>query len=351
MRSPIKFALGPLMLLALDAAIFRSGWYAQYLEPSSSAGTMELTLLRERKHQAEWKEPLILTMGDSRMNYSPKQANKYCQERGYPFRLTHGGVAGTNPRVWHYLLRELDPTARRYSAIVFPVDDYDDEDTFQDFSDYPLDVNYLAMLLRWTDALEYPGSYTSGKYAREAWKACLLKGAAMQPDLLALLKAPNQRLKSAALNRDWWPNGSYEFLEEDKTVAGLSIDWKTRKAVVPPGVDPRVVDAVLLKPTAPQTGRFGEYRRKWFGQIFSRYVASETKIIFVKLPRGPIVRPPVITVSHSLRESGKLLGQEDLFEELERPEFFKDPLHMNRAGAKRYADLLVDDLARMLGAL
>mgnify|MGYP000656010397 CR=1 FL=1 len=55
---------------------------------------MELVLLRERKHQAEWKEPIVLKVGDSRMNYSPKTANEYIVTKGYPFRLSHGGVAG-----------------------------------------------------------------------------------------------------------------------------------------------------------------------------------------------------------------------------------------------------------------
>lgn len=125
-----------LFIIGTDAAIFRSGFYARYLQPDSSADMMQLTLLRERNHQADWKEPLVLTMGDSRMNYSPKPANEYSAQKGYKFRLTHGG-AGTTPRVWHYMLRELDPTTRRYSTIVFPVDDYDDEDTYVDFTDYP----------------------------------------------------------------------------------------------------------------------------------------------------------------------------------------------------------------------
>ena len=39
-------------------------------------------------------------------------------------------MAGTDVRAWYYMLRDLDPTARRYRAIVLGVDDYDDEDGF-----------------------------------------------------------------------------------------------------------------------------------------------------------------------------------------------------------------------------
>lgn len=355
MQGFFKAALGVCLFFATDAAIFRSGWYSPYLEPNSSAGMMQLTLRRERMHQAEWKEPLVLTMGDSRMNYSPKLANEYLASKGHNFRLTHGGVAGTNPRIWHYTLRELDPTARRYKAIVFPVDSYDDEDTYIDFTDYPLDVNYLSLLLRWSDVPAYPQSYTTPKHALEAWKACLFKGAALQPDILALLAAPSKRFEEAKVTRDWWPNGSYEYLEEEKNVAGLSVDWATRTATIPPGVDRQVVETVLLKPTAPQTGKYGNYRRRWFEEIFKRYAGSPTRFIFVMLPRGPVVRPTVPTVSHSIREfasrPGVTLGDEHRFEVLEKPELFKDALHMNRAGSTLYGQMLADDLARMLGAL
>ena len=353
-----RLGLALLIFIGADAAIFRSGFYGRYLEPDSSAGMMQLTLLRERKHQAEWQEPLVLTMGDSRMNYSPKLANEYAAQKGYKFRLTHGGVAGTNPRVWHYMLRELDPTARRYTAIVFPVDDYDDEDTYIDYTDYPLDVNYLSLLLRYTDLPEYPRSYTTPQYALEAWKACLVKGASLQPDLLAFFNSPKQRLETAHVTRDWWPNGSYDYLESEKNVAGLSIDWTTRAVTYPPGVNEafkQAVATVMLRPNAPQTGRYGKYRRRWFEQIFRRYEGSPTRFIFVKLPRGPILRPPVQTLSHSIRDfasrPGVLLGDEHRAEPLERPEFFHDVLHMNRAGSTQYGKLLVDDLARWLGAL
>ena len=355
MRGIWKALLGVAIFFGADAAAFRSGWYSQYLETDSSAGAMQLVLLREKQHQAEWKEPIVLTMGDSRLNYSPKAANEFSAAKGYGFRLSHGGVAGTNPRIWHYILRELDPTARRYKAIVFAVDDYDDEDTYIDYTDYPLDVNYLSLLLRWSDMPEYPLSYTTPKYALEAWKACLFKGAALQPDLLAMLHNPRRRRQEAKARRAWWPNGSYEYQETEQSVAGLSVDWTTRKATVPAGVDPQVVETVLLRPVAPQTGKYGAYRRKWFGKIFERYQGSPTKLVFVMLPRGPILRPPVVKVSHSIREfasrPGVLLGDEHRFEELERPELFKDALHMNRAGSTRYGEMLADDLQRMLGAL
>lgn len=354
-KSTLAILSGLGLFLGLDAAVFRSGYYAQhFLEPNSSAGALQLTLKRERQHQAEWKEPLVLTMGDSRMNYSPKLANEYAASKGYSFRIGHGGVAGTNPRCWYYILRELDPTAQRYKAIVFPVDDYDDEDTYIDYRDYPIDIHYLAPILRWEDIPEYPKSYATPKYAQEAWRGVLLKGAALQADLLAFFKDPKKRLRDVKEVGDWWPNGSYDYLEDERNVVGLSIDWKTKAATYPTWADEsfkQTVQTVLLRTVPPQTGVYGRYRAYWLEKIRQHYAASATKLMIVKIPRGPLIRPAewVTKVSSSVRNAkGYVLGDEHRYEELEKPELFRDALHMNRAGSTRYGEMLMDELRAKL---
>jgi lysophospholipase L1-like esterase len=42
------------------------------------------------------------------------------------------------------------------------------------------------------------------------------------------------------------------------------------------------------------------------------------------------------------------LANEHAFDPLERPELFKDALHLNRAGATRFSAMLVDEIARIL---
>ncbi len=353
MSAAKKVTLGLLFFLALDALLFRSGLYWPYLEPDSSAGILQLTLLRERAHQAAWKEPLVLTMGDSRMNYSPKLVNEFLAAQGWNFRLTHGGVAGTTPRCWHYILRELDPTARRYHAIVFPVDSFDDLETDVDYRDYPYDIQYLTPLLRWQDLPEYPLTYATREWAAGAWRATLVKGAALQPDILSFLRNPRERIRKAQLNRSWWPNGSYEYLESEKNVNGLAVDWSTRTPSYPPEADAafkEAVTAMLLRPRPPSRGIYSAYRRLWFGKIRERYRNSPTRLIVVKLPRGPLVRPSDASLAHtsSLRDLGFEMGDEHRYEILERTELFKDVLHMNRAGSTRYGQMLAEELKAKL---
>jgi len=60
-------------------------------------------------------------------------------------------VPGTDARTWYYLIRDLDPTARRYRALVFGVDDYDDEDRAFNTSDDIRVLHYAIARLRWSD--------------------------------------------------------------------------------------------------------------------------------------------------------------------------------------------------------
>jgi hypothetical protein len=97
------------------------------------------------------------------------------------------------------------------------------------------------------------------------------------------------------------------------------------------------------------------YRREWFGRIIDRYRGSRTRIIFARLPRGPIPRPASLAqrTSSSIREFASrpnvLLCEEGAFNSLERPEFFKDAWHLNREGIARFSPMLAKEVARLLG--
>ena len=105
----------------------------------------------------------------------------------------------------------------------------------------------------------------------------------------------------------------------------------------------------------PQTGRLAAFRRKWLGRIVERYRGSPTKIIFLRLPRGPIPRPESLMVrnSGSIRELAAaypnvLLADEHAFDSLEHPELFKDGMHLNREGINRFSVMMADEVMRLL---
>jgi hypothetical protein len=341
-------------LFALDALLFRTALYTSILEPDSSTGTFELILRREQIAQPWYGRNLVVTLGDSRFAYYPSVANEQKATTGFAFR--HAGVAGTDARAWYYMLRDLDPTRQAYRAIVIGVDDYDDEDGAYDIGDDLATLHYVAARLRFNDVIPFALSFGDSQARWEAFRGSLLKGTVFQRDILAFLTHPAKRLADVKLTNGGYEEWTYGFVDTDRNVVGLKIDWTNFTATVPPGNDALrdQLDRFVLYRPYPQTGKRAAFRRKWFGQLLDRYRGTPTKAVFVRLPRGPIPRPDnlVRKKSSSIREfaarPGVLLLDEHAFDSLEMPELFKDAFHLNNQGCARLSVLMAQEVGKLL---
>jgi hypothetical protein len=357
-RRVLALLLACVLLFALDGLLFRTPFYPSILEPESSTGVFELILWREQQAQTMNGDNLVVTLGDSRFAYSPKLANQETAQTGYVFR--HAGVAGTDVRSWFYMLRDLDPTARRYRAVVFGVTDFDDEDEFFTPDDDIRALHYVIARLRWSDVFEFALAFHSPKVQWEALRGASLKGIVYQNDILTFLAHPAKRLEYARAARRNYDHWTYDYLETPRSMTGLQIDWNAWKVTFPPGLNQDQQDTVnrdLMREPAPQTGRLAAFRRAWYGRILDRYRGSPTKIIFVRLARAPIPRPGglVRKKSSTIRDFASsrpnvLLCDEHAFDSLEHPELFRDALHLNRAGIALFSPMLAEDISRMLGS-
>jgi hypothetical protein len=290
------------------------------------------------------------------MGYVPKVVDLRPRQTGYAVRTAV--VAGSDPRSWYYLLRDLDPTARRYRAIVFGVDDYDDEDRASSPDGDLSALHYCIARLRWGDAIKFAQSFHSREFQWEAFRGAVLKGIALQSDIQAFLSHPLKRIAYIRLCHQGFPNWTYDYVETSRNMGGLQIDWSTLTAAYPPGMteeQKQTVRAWLIHEPNPQTGRLAHFFRTWLGRTADRYRESRTKIVFFRLPRGPIPRPDYLVKkrSSSIRELASrpnvILANEHLFDCLEHPEFFKDAMHLNRDGVERFSAMLADEVARILG--
>jgi hypothetical protein len=300
----------------------------------------------ERNRKPE--RPLqVLAFGDSRMGFLPRQAT----EVGAPHGVEFGSMAvlGTSPRCWFYELRDLDPDARRYAAIVLPVEDYGDEDRAVNPDDAIADLHYAIARLRLADTLDFAFSYPSWRSRWEAFRGSLLKSAVYKGDLQAYLLDPAARRRKVRSFRSDYANSLRVFQGTAANVDGLRVDWASGEITYPPGATPmekQTLYSVLLRQPAPQTGRLAAYRRLWFGRIIDRYRGTRTRVIFFRLPRGPVVRPTPLVVprTSSIREFAArpnvVLLDELAFEGLERTDCFVDPLHMNAKGMSLVSRLL-----------
>ena len=358
MRSGLVCLLAVTGLFGLDALLFRTPVYPSYLEPDSSTGQFELILRREQNAQAANGDNLVVTLGNSRFAYAPRLSNEVSFRTGYVFRSA--GVAGSDPRTWYYMLRDLDPTAARYRAIVFGVDDYGDEDDQYNPNDDMRSLHYVIARLRWGDTWDFARSFDSLPARWEALRGSLLKGLVLQADFRAFLSDPMKRIRYVQLSDRGFESWTYNYVETDKSMAGLEVNWNTWTAKFPPGASQDQQDTVhnyLMRRPARQIGRLAGYRRLWFGRILDRYRGSRTRIVFLRLPRGPLPRPdddaprPSASIREFASRPNVLLCGEHAFDSLERPELFRDALHLNREGIARFSPMMAERIGAMLGGV
>ena len=184
------------------------------------------------------------------------------------------------------------------------------------------------------------------------------RGLVYQEDIHALMTHPATRLHDVRLARNGYESWVYTYKESERSMAGLKIDWPTLNVTFPPGAneDQRsTVMSFLAHGEEPQTGRLTQFRRLCLGRIVEHYRGSATRIIFLKLPRGPIPRPDSLRVrtDSTIRELAKanpnvMMTDEHAFDSLEHPELFKDGMHLNREGINRFSLMMADEVMRLL---
>jgi hypothetical protein len=141
---------------------------------------------------------------------------------------------------------------------------------------------------------------------------------------------------------------------------GVAIDWKSRTLTVPAGFTERQkveYEFRFLAPRPPYRGDRTAYMHQWLGKICEHYRGSKTRVVFLKLPRGPFVRPdqPAFNAHSSVRQlaaqPGVILLPENLFESLEQPSLFIDQMHLNGPGCAEFSRMLAMEISHTLDAL
>jgi hypothetical protein len=350
---PARLGLALLLFFALDALAFRTGWYVSILEPNSTAGFLR-TYLNIEKQRPIGRYRQVLAVGDSRMGLKTRVANLVTGNTGCEFGTI--AVPGTTPRCWYYMLREVDPRCDRYDAILVPFDSYDDR-AWERHADRDLDLNYLMPLLRVTDLPRFVLSYPSWGNRGRAAEAVLLKGLVYQNDFQAFLASPRTRLQFVRLQEEHAREWYYDAAWDRRSLAGMSVDWNAKTVTLPAWLPPekrRETEHILLEDTKPISADYTSYRRQWLGAILDRYRGTRTRFIFLRLPRGPVVRPDLPppdpnSMACQFASAGRaVLLPEHMFDSLERPELFGDALHLNEEGGYEFSMMLAGEIGRLL---
>lgn len=338
---------------AADSLLFRTGWYAYHLEPDSSAGTLE-SQLHWLQDAPPSGRPEVLVVGDSRIaeGFSARFADAAGNQH---LRFWNFGMAGTTPRVWYYALRAADPTRRRFAAVVIALDKYSDQDWFAEFQDRTSDQSFVVMQLGLGDCVSFASSMNATALRLHALFGCLFRGVVLRPDVQSFLAHPEVRLERSA---NWLKNGlgyTSDYPGKPESLRGLTVDWNRRTIHFPDDVSAPIranVTEFLLPEEVPNTGTLARYRQHWLGGILDMYKGSPTRIVFLRLPRGPLVNPQTRTGPGFVDRAAKMprvsVLPADTFNDLECPQLFADGLHLNRDGRPVFSRRLAQKVASIL---
>ncbi len=327
-----------LAFVLIEGFVFRTDLYPSILEPDSTTGLYETQLGNELKRSSPGARQ-VLAVGHSRMGLLPRIANDASTANSY--RYSSIALGGTSPRVWYYGMRTVDPTTNRYAAIWIPVDDYNEPDRYDEDDDHESDLHYIIRRLTIGDTLPFTLSYHSWASRWYAMRGILLKSFVYRRDFQDFLAHPRERIKKARYYERESAGWYYGFEGEEFSLAGIQVDWAKQEIVFPPAVkegERQMIKGVLFENRPPRSGRETAYFRRWYSAILERYSGSRTRLIFFRVPRGPVVRPdePPPVADSAIRqianEPGVTVLPEDTFTDLERPELFGDALHLNRQG-------------------
>ena len=343
--------LGIAAFICVDGAIFHSGLYVWILAPNSYAGRVaKITLAEKKRAPSGLKEVLVL--GDSRIaeGFSASLANELGSPTGLKFVSLAEPAASAN--TWYYMVREVDPTKRRYSAIIVPYGI-----GYEPNSADPLRISMTAPLLRYVDAFHFASGFQRWSGRFRAFVASILRGSAYQDDVVDLLAHPVARIKSVQ-QADKTRSRS-EYKGRDYDLVGTSYDASTGQVTFAPKLTEAQRLAFrksLIQPSQSDTEYSLKLQRDWIPRIMNRYSDSPTAIVLTPLPRGPFLElggfskgnESVLPTSVIQRASFSLPGH--TFEFLEKPEYYFDAFHINAKGRQKFTEKLVSELMGRLQA-
>ena len=344
--------LGLAVFICVDGVVFHTRLYTSVLAPDSYAGRIAvMTRAEKQRRSSGLKEVLVL--GDSRMaeGFSPVVANKLSSLEGFKFINLTEPASAVN--IWDYMLREVDPTRRRYWAIVVPYGI-----GFEPNSADPLRISMAAPLLRYGDCFNFASAFQRWSGRFRAFTACILRGSAFQSDVVDFLEHPIARIRSVQQGpkrlqvRDVYKG-------QDYNIAGTFYDPKTGQVTFPPRLTEAQRDALrdsLVKPSQSETQDFLRMQRDGIQQILNRYSASPTKIVLTPIPRGPFAGLPGASMTFHAAFPSVMMQKaafslpEQTFDFLETPEYYFDGYHLNAKGRQRFTETLVAELMGRLSS-
>ena len=349
-RPVVLVLLTAVVFLVLDNGIFRSGLYSRVLSPKSVAGHFA-AVGRAHLQDHVSTEREVLVLGHSKIEAALSEKMFDEQKGGANVKIVMGSSGGTTEKMWYFLLEHIDPDHRRFAAIVIPIDTYQTPPVETDVENLIDVAQFVAPMLTTSDWRELVASYTQPKVRQQAILGALVSSHLYALDVQDLLLHPLDRRADVKWTDEFGPTFLYKWDGFEGDLTSLVVDKEHAKVLSgPPQIEGfRKLEAEVRFHLLPAefvgiwTERYHAYRKNWFSRILALYRGSNTKIIFVQVPRWPFEMPALLPIDGApdLRDFVKpsknvVVVDGNEFTDLEKPEYFYDVLHVNKIARREF---------------
>jgi alginate O-acetyltransferase complex protein AlgI len=342
------------LVAAANVLLFVTPLYRHALDPASSTGSFETARRALTQFPANPRTD-VLVLGDSRI-YSGLDPTAAAAASGGKLRFIDAAVPGTTPRIWYYQLHAIDPDAKRFRALVIPIDaDSDDDSAIGsiDGDQRQQDLHYLTFAVEPAQIPKLATSFPGAQMQLTTALNLLLRGPILRDDVQAFAADPRARIE-AIERADPVAFAPLAWHPRNETLRGMRVDFARNSIVYPAGVSPdertAMTDQVLRAARPSQS--YARYRQEWIYPVAERYAAAGTPVLLVRIPTRPAHRKPTDPIGGTLRAlAGSGLATflpPAPYLALERPDLFADHDHLNRDGSLRFSEQLGRDAARVL---
>jgi hypothetical protein len=360
-RNPLLIVLLSVAVFVLaDNLIFRTAVYARFIPLVTTSGRLAHFVLAEESRPPSGKDE-ILTTGSSKMQFA--LWDKVAEEADPQgrFRIISGAIHGASEKWTYYILKRIDPTHRRYAAIVISDSEYKvhplAEDQENDFSC----AQALAPFIAPRDWPDFVASFTDPAVRENVAYQGLFSSHGVGMDFLLSSGRIMERVLRGGVTKLLTDEGPAENVAALSTSSGR--EPLVRVVSYPAHFDifqREDADSDFRRPDLQDAIRYTErearFHQEWLTKIIELYRDSPTKLIFVHMPQWPVRLPKIAPLPNAPdirdllpKRSNVVFLDEDEFTFLEQPKYFWDMQHLNRTGRRLFSERLGVRIREVIG--
>jgi hypothetical protein len=341
----IRLLVALIVFLAINFAIFSSGFYTKFLSASSMQGNAFYTF-KAAKNSLSNNSRDVLIIGDSRITegFNAGTANQAIKKEGLNF--LNAGIGGATLRIWNYYLKEIDPHTNRYKYVIVTLPTFRNSVPYDGgYEGRILDADFLVPILDPIKFLDFIGYQTGNLNKFKLINRVVIPSINYGDDFKDLLLHPHNRVTGFKWRMTAGLNYADGYSGNSQNMIGLAFDPNKKLIAYPERLNNLQRDQILRyvenvnNKSPQQAAEAANYLNLWLGKIIERYRNSDTKIILIRLPSTPLPNllkdksyPTLKVIQENINSENVIIFPEEYFLDIESADNFWDMHHLNHAG-------------------